>query len=80
MPRPPAYIARQIDGAALELLPDGTLQIWPAGWELPLILAPELVYALYLFIGMPTVAPTLRRLDADRQRERYEARIFTASS
>lgn len=71
----PTYIARQIDAVGFELLPDGTLLIWERDDpSAPRILRPETVYALYLLMRVPGIAPLLRHLDDERQRRTWEAR------
>lgn len=70
------YLARQIDTAGFELFPDGSLRIHQAHAE-PITLAPEVVHAVYLLLRTPGVAPSLRKLDDERQRQLWETRYAT---
>jgi hypothetical protein len=68
-----AYAIRVIDGGTFELFPDGRLSIrWPH--QEPIEISPEMIYALYLLLRMPGIAPQLRRLDGARQQRLWENR------
>jgi hypothetical protein len=72
----PRYLARQIDTAGFELMPDGTLRVHQAHAQ-PIELPPTTTYAIYLLMRSPGVAPMLRALDDDRQRQLWDARYAT---
>ena len=65
------YIARQVDAAGFELLPDGRLIIHQAGHP-PIELPAVVTYGVYLFLRTPGTAPALRKLDDERQRALWE--------
>lgn len=69
----PPYIARQVDGATFELLPDGSLLIHQARGE-TITLPPVVAYGVYLFLMTPGTRPALRALDDARQRQVYQQR------
>lgn len=73
MTNPTPYTIRAIDGATFELLPTGALRLSQPRQE-PIELAPELVYALYLFVMTPGIRPQLRALDDARQRQLWSTR------
>ncbi len=70
---PLTYTQRRIDGTLIELMPDGALQVRPERAE-PFTLAPDLAHALYLFYGLPGIAPAVRQHDAHRQQRIFETK------